>query len=79
MTDLSGMSVMLHSENQAVLDNAMMEVAHTKRLNGMNLDGCLVMGHHSDHTGNSEYRVSTLCPAYADKFDIHIDLDKPTV
>jgi len=76
MSDLSGMSVLLVSKDHGTLMNAMMEVAYSKKLNGMNLDGCLVMVYYSD---SDPYAVSNLDPALLDKFDIHINLDKVTV
>jgi len=77
LKDASGMSVMLYSSDHNILMNAMMEAAYTKQLNGMNLSGCLVMVYHSDF--NDPYRVNTLDPAFMDKFDIHINLDKVKV
>jgi len=73
---MTGLSVLMVSDSTSVLAAAVMEVAGTGKIRGIEVDKSLVMAYHTENLGSDEYRVSNLCPAFADKFDVHIDLDK---
>lgn len=59
-----------------MMTNAAMEILHTRKIKGIDVDSAMVMLYPDENLGTDEYYVSSLCPAFVDKFDIIINVDE---
>lgn len=71
-------TVLLFGSNPSVLASAAWKVACERKVLGVEVDNSLVMMYH-EPTAGDRYMIMSLDPAFVDKFDMVVNLDKTEI
>lgn len=71
-------NVLMFGSNPSLLASAARKVAYERKILGVEVDNSLVMVYH-EPTAGDDYMVLTLDPAFMDKFDMVVNLDKTEI